>query len=184
MKEKAQTDQAMYLALQLGQQSAMYGGQGGNSFQQAQGGRGYGQQKQQGWQVQQPNQVWQAQQQQGWPIGSPQVGVVPRPMPPGPPPPNPFGGLTLPKRGGKGGKGKMAGTYSTPTRFNFGKAEDVLGAKCPGNLRGVMVPFAGADAIREVWQVASGSTEATGSEYSSSPLQAVLEDASSMCGLT
>ena len=37
----------------------------------------------------------------------------------------------------------MAGTYSTPTRFNFGKAEDVLGAKCPGNLRGVMVPLQG-----------------------------------------
>ena len=143
LKEKAQTDQAMYLALQPGQQSAMYGGQGGNSFQQAQGGKGYGQQQQQGWQVQQPNQVWQAQQQQGWPIGSPQVGVVPRPMPPGPPPPNPFGGLALPKGGGKGGNGKMAGTYSTPTRFNFGKAEDVLGAKCPGNLRGVMVPLQG-----------------------------------------
>ena len=145
LKEKAQTDQAMYLAMQLGQQSALYGGQGGNSFGQAQGGRGYGQQQQQGWQGQQQQQAWQGQQQQGWPIGSPQGGVVPRPMPPGPPPPNPFAGLGLPKGGGKGGKGKgpMSGTYSTPTRFNFGKAEDVLGAKCPGTLRGVMVPLQG-----------------------------------------
>ena len=106
LKEKAQTDQAMYLAMQLGQQSAMYGGQGGNSFGQAQGGRGYGQQQQQGWQGQQQQQAWQGQQQQGWPIGSPQGGVVPRPMPPGPPPPNPFVGLGLPKGGGKGGKGR------------------------------------------------------------------------------
>ena len=44
LKEKAQTDQALYLAMQLGQQSALYGGQDGNSFKQTQGGRGYGQQ--------------------------------------------------------------------------------------------------------------------------------------------
>ena len=37
----------------------------------------------------------------------------------------------------------MAGTYGTPTRFDFGKAEDVLGTKCPGHLRGVMVPLQG-----------------------------------------
>ena len=47
LNEKAQTDQALYLAMQLGQQSALYGGRDGNSFQQAQGGRGYGQQQQQ-----------------------------------------------------------------------------------------------------------------------------------------
>ena len=140
LKEKAQTDQALYLAMQLGQQSALYGGQDGNSFKY-QGGRGYGQQQQQ-------QQWWQAQQQQQWPVLPPQMswpqqgGPGQRPMPPGPPPPNPFQGLGLPKGGGKG-KGKMAGTYSTPTRFNFGKAEDVLGAKCPASLRGVLVPLQG-----------------------------------------
>ena len=141
LKEKAQTDQALYLAMQLGQQSALYGGQDGNSFKQTQGGRGYGQQQQQqGWQAQQQQQQWPVLPlQMPWPQ---QGGPGQRPMPPGPPPPNPFQGLGLPKGGGKG-KGKMAGTYSTPTRFNFGKAEDVLGAKCPANLRGVLVPLQG-----------------------------------------
>ena len=131
LKEKAQTDQALYLTMQLGQQTALYGGQAGNSFKQAQGGRGYGyqqQQQQQVWQGQQQQQGWQAQQQQQQQqqVGAPQGGAIQRPMPPGPPPYNAFQGLGQPKGGGKG-KGKMAGTYSTPSRFNFGKADDVLG---------------------------------------------------------
>jgi len=142
LKLKAQTDQALYLAMQLGQQSAMYGGKTGNSFQQQQQGQGKGHgQQQQAWQ----GQAWQQQQQQGWQPqqqGWPaQGGPIPRPIPPGPPPNNPFQALG----GGKGGKGKgkMAGTYGTPTRFNFGKAEDVLGTKCPGHLRGVLIPLQG-----------------------------------------
>ena len=63
LKLKAQTDQALYLAMQLGQQSAMYGGKTGNSFQQQQQGQGKGHgQQQQAWQ----GQAWQQQQQQGW----------------------------------------------------------------------------------------------------------------------
>ena len=64
LKSKAQTDQALYLAMQLGQQSAMYGGKNGNSFNQVQGGRGYGQQQRQTWPGQQQQQGWQGQQQQ------------------------------------------------------------------------------------------------------------------------
>ena len=140
LKEKAQTDQALYLAMQLGQQSALYGGRDGNSLKQAQGGRGFGQQQkqqQQPWPVLPLQMPWPQQGQ--WPQqGGP--GPIQRPMPPGPPP-NPFQVLGQGKGGG--GKGKMAGTYGNPTRFNFGKAEDVLGQKCPGQLRGVMVPLQG-----------------------------------------
>ena len=66
---------------------------------------------------------------------------MPRPMPPGPPPvppqvPNPWG-----MGGGKGGGGKGGkGTFMTPTRIRFDKAENVFGPKCPGQLRGVLVP--------------------------------------------
>ena len=145
LKEKAKTDQATFMAMQLGVHSAMMGGQDGNLLKQAAARGGGGGRGQQQWAQQQQGQYqwgqqqqaqWQQQQQAPW--GG---AAMPRPMPPGPPPvppqvPNPWG-----MGGGKGGGGKGGkGTFMTPTRIRFDKAENVFGHKCPGQLRGVLVP--------------------------------------------
>ena len=134
LKEKAKTDQATYVAMQLGANSAMLGGQNGNSFRQAgtRGGRGY-QAHQNGGQPYH-GQAYQAQGQWG------QQPPMPRPMPPGPPPIPPAYPPAYPPVGGKmGGKGGKGG-YLNPIRIRFEAAEVVFGAKCPAQLRGVMVP--------------------------------------------
>ena len=120
LKDKAKTDQATFMAMQLGVHSAMMGGQDGNLLKQAAARGGGGGRGQQQWAQQQQGQYqwgqqqqaqWQQQQQAPW--GG---AAVPRPMPPGPPPvppqvPNPWG-----MGGGKGGGGKGGkGTFMTPT---------------------------------------------------------------------
>ena len=139
LKEKAKTDQATYLAMSLGVHSAMLGGQDGNLLKQAaaRGGGGRGQQQ---WAQQQQGQYQWGQQQQ---VQAPWVGApIQRPMPPGPPPVPPAYPYPGGMGGGKGGgaKGGKAGTYLTQQRVRFDKAENVFGPKCPGQLRGVLVP--------------------------------------------
>ena len=121
--------------MQLGGQSALFGGSGSNALQKAvQGTAGF---------VVHPQQ-WPGQSQPG----QHQQNLMPMVQPPVMPPVLPGwlpvvqptmqlgGGGKGKQGGGKGGKG-----YMQQAMISFGLAEGVLGQRCPANLRGVMVPL-------------------------------------------
>ena len=127
LKEKAQADQALWLAGQIGAQSALFGGGDGNGFAAMGGKGGRGQ-----YQHQAPT--------MGYGGGQYQQPPLQRPMPPGPPPGMPpnqqqFNGAWQGGKGGKGGKG-----YLQQQRLHFVLADTKLGGRCPPQLKGVMIP--------------------------------------------
>ena len=127
LKEKAQADQALWLAGQIGVQSALLGGSDGNGFAAVSGKGGKGM-----YQQQVPT--------MGYGGGQYQQPPLQRPMPPGPPPGMPpnqqqVNGVWQGGKGGKGGKG-----YLQQQRLNFVLADTKLGGRCPPQLKGVLIP--------------------------------------------
>ena len=123
LKEKAQADQALWLAGQIGVQSALLGGSDGNGFAAVSGKGGKGM-----YQQQVPT--------MGYGGGQYQQPPLQRPMPPGPPPGMPpnqqqVNGVWQGGKGGKGGKG-----YLQQQRLNFVLADTKLGGEVSSAAKG------------------------------------------------
>ena len=180
LKEKAQTDQALYLAMQLGQQSALYGGQDGNSFKYS--GR---------------TRLWAAAAAAGV-AGAAAAAAVARAATTGAmatargarPEADATRATTTESfpgpgtaEGGWKREGEDGGDLLYTDTVQLWQGRGCARGQVPSESEGGLGAIAGADEVWEVREVSSGPTEASGSEHPSSTLQAVLEDASSMCDL-